>query len=241
MTEVPWEWDERTNRVYLVTLAWDIRHAQTSFEKLATCAERSAFDPQIWPAISSFLASTARVSKMLNPIGYGSERPKKAGNSQVRHDRRHYRADSLRTLLEIDEGSAILDRAVRDADEHFDDRLDAWAANLRLQTYEEVIADGLEWSLPPLRILDGGALVVTIDQATLALEPIRAELDRILHRVVELEPLAGWANLQAAAALSSLPVVPIEMRLDAPSQRPDEDIRMGIAEQRDHDQAGEVI
>lgn len=67
----------------------------------------------VWQSIQSFLAATANLSKLLTT-------PKSALVSE--------RGDVLRGLLAVAPSSPVLARTMRNHVEHFDERLDTWAA-----------------------------------------------------------------------------------------------------------------
>lgn len=155
-------------------------------------------------------------------------KPKMAGPKQDAYDRRKYRGESLRALLGVDDASPLLDRKVRDTSEHFDERLDAWTGEQPRFTAEEMEAGGLpNLPPPPMRRVDGG-WVVEVAGETLDLGVIEIELRRILGKTTELESLAALEDPGLATLLAGLPPFPTELRLDAPTRRPDEDVRNGI-------------
>lgn len=231
MSEKP-IWDEWAQRVYLTWLVRDIRYAQVALLEIRARAGRTPPDPLIWIPLETFLMFTAKVSKMLKPIGVEKDRPKKSGPAQDAYDRRKVRGEQLRAILEVDDASPVLDRKVRDASEHFDERLDAWTGEQPRVTAEEMETGGLPtFPAPPMRRVDHGSWVVEVAGETLNLEVIEVELRRMLARAMELEPLATVEDPGLATLLAGLPPFPAELRLHAPTRRPDEDVRSGIDRQ----------
>ncbi|MCX5301000.1 hypothetical protein OG898_31815 [Streptomyces sp. NBC_00193] len=221
-------WDEWAQRVYLTWLARDIRYAQVALLEIRTRAGQTPPDPLVWIPLETFLMFSAKVSKMLKPVGLDNGRPKKAGPKQDAYDRRKYRGECLRALLGVDDASPLLDRKVRDASEHFDERLDAWTGEQPRFTAEEVEAGGLpNFPPPPMRRVDSG-WVVEVAGETLDLGVIEIELRRILGKTTELESLAALEDPGLATLLAGLPPFPTELRLGAPTRRPDKDVRTGI-------------
>ena len=221
-------WDEWAKRVYLTWLAREIRYAQVAFLEVRARAGHSPPDPLLWMPLETFLMFTAKVSKMLMPIAH-DQRPKKPGPKRDKYDRRVVRGERLRAMLDVLDTSPVLDRAVRDASEHFDERLDDWIAERHPPTAEEVERGEL-WAapLPPLRALISGSLVVEVAGNTLDLTRVEIELRRILARAMDLEPLTTLEHPGLATLLAGIPPFPPELRLDAPSRRPYEDVLTGI-------------
>ncbi|MER6916447.1 hypothetical protein ABT354_32710 [Streptomyces sp. NPDC000594] len=222
-------WDEWAQRVYLTWLARDIRYAQIALLEIRTRAGQTPPDPLVWIPLETFLMFSAKVSKMLKPVGVDRGRPKSPGPAQNTYDRRKLRGERLCALLDVDDASPVLDRRVRDASEHFDERLDAWTGEHPRVTAEEMEAGMLPvFPPPPMRALGHGSWVVEVAGETLDLRAIEIELRRILGRATELESLATMEDPNLAALLAGLPPFPAELRLDAPTRRPDEDVRTGI-------------
>jgi hypothetical protein len=67
---------------------------------------------EVWYAISSFLAHTAIVSKLFDPIGYDQTKIE--------------RGNALKAYLGIADDSPLLIRNARDNLEHIDERIDGW-------------------------------------------------------------------------------------------------------------------
>ncbi|MEF9884549.1 hypothetical protein [Streptomyces sp. P9-A4] len=222
-------WDEWAQRVYLTWLARDIRYAQVALLEIRQRAGQTPPDPLVWIPLETFLMFSAKVSKMLKPVGLDNNRPKNAGSKQDAYDRRKYRGERLRAILDVDDASPVLDRKVRDSSEHFDERLDEWTGKHPRATAEEVETRGLPtFPPPPMRSVDNGSWVVEVAGETLDLGVIEIELRRILAKAMELESLATLEDPGLATLLAGLPPFPAELWLDAKTRRPHEDVRTGI-------------
>jgi hypothetical protein len=103
---------------------------------------RTPPDALEWMPLETFLIFTARVSKMLKPVGLNIK-PKNPVLKLDAYNRRKFRGEKLRTILNIEATSPVLDRKVRDASEHFDERLDEWAFQQPRVTAEDLEADAL--------------------------------------------------------------------------------------------------
>jgi hypothetical protein len=133
---------------------------------------------------------------------------------------RRLRAAKLRDLFAVGDAWVLRDRAVRDAEEHFDERFDAWQARQPVLTVEYVeSSEPVRAGTPPTRLVDVATWSVQVDDASIQLVPIRDELRRIVRLCFELEPLAGLDAPQLAYGLATLPDWPAELRLDAPTWR----------------------
>ena len=124
MSEQP-VWDEWAQQVYLTSLARDIRYAQLALAEVRGRASGTPPDPLAWMPLETFLMFTAKVSKTFRPTQMNSE-PKKPGPARDAYQRRKFRGERLCELLGVDDASPIWAREVRDASEHFDERLDEW-------------------------------------------------------------------------------------------------------------------
>ena len=220
--------DEWARRLYLAWIAREIRCALVCLQEIRARAGNPP-DPAIWILIEAFLTFTAKVSKMLNPPLRGA-RPKHPGPQQQTYDHRKSRGDQLRALLQVREDAPVLDRTVRDASEHFDERLDDWIERQPRPTAddrESGTAPG--FPSPPLRrVPDHDSWEIEVAGNTIQLGPVEAELQRILDRITRLEPLTAAADSYTATLLASLPSFPAELGLNAPTRRPDEHVLTGV-------------
>jgi hypothetical protein len=122
---------------------------------------RLADSDRVWSAIHALLAATANLSKILWPT-----RP----TSRARGDR-------LRRRLGITATSALRDRGMRDVFEHFDDKLEDWAASSERHNIVDqgILAPGATVGLDPgdyLRTLDPTSMVVSFRGTHLRLQPL---------------------------------------------------------------------
>ncbi|MBB5790328.1 hypothetical protein [Jiangella mangrovi] len=220
-------WDERAQRVYLTHLARDVRIALVALEESKLLANTVPPDPRLWASVDTFLTYAARLSKMVKPID--GARPKKDLQKQAAYDRRKLRGEKLRELLGVEETSAVLSRSVRDSSEHFDERLDAWVFEQERFTADELEAGARPaMESPPMRIVDNEAWTIEVAGDVLEIGAVGRELERILASVLRLEPLARFSHADAAVLLSLMQTAPPELRLSAPSRRPDEPVTAGL-------------
>ncbi|MFF1419882.1 hypothetical protein [Streptomyces sp. NPDC058280] len=224
-------WDEWAHRVYLTWLAREIRYAQVALAEVYEQASWTPPPPGTWISLETFLMFTAKVSKMLSPLLTGKPKTSK-GQTQEGWEWRQERGSYLCDLFDVDDTSPVLDRKVRDASEHFDERLDEWVAHQPRPSAEQMEAGNLpDFPSVPMRQVDQESWVVEVAGENLDLKAIEIELWRILARARELEPLATVEDPSLATLLAGLPPFPAELRLDAPSRRPDEDVCTGIDRQ----------
>lgn len=216
--------DAWAQRVFLTWLARDIRFALSSLEEIRARAGLPA-DPLIWIPIETFLMFTSKVSKMLKPPRSGA-RPAHPGPKQAAFDRRDGRGAQLRALLLVQDDSPVLDRTVRDASEHFDERLDEWIELQPRPTAEQMEAGAApDCPAPPLRKAPGpDSWTVEVAGRRIELVLVEDELQRILGRVTRLEPLAVITDSRLATLLAGLPPFPAQLALNAPTRRPDEPV-----------------
>lgn len=242
MSEQP-IWDEWAQQVYLTSLARDIRYAQLALAEVRGRANRTPPDPLAWMPLETFLMFTAKVSKTFRPTQMNNE-PKKPGPARDAHQRRKFRGERLCELLGVDDASPIWAREVRDASEHFDERLDEWIFPHPRASAEEMEAgETVNFIPPPARTIDPTSWDVEVSGQTLNLDVIGVELRRILDQVTELEPLAAVIDPVLGMMLAGLPPMPAELRLDAPTRRSDESVHAGVdgqeiaARQKEFDEA----
>lgn len=221
-------WDAWAQRVYLTWLARDIRYAQVALLEIRARAGQSP-DPLIWIPLETFLMFTAKVSKMLKPVGVDGNWSNKSRVSREVFDYRKLRGEELCAVLQVEKTSPVLDRKVRDASEHFDERLDAWTAEQPRLTAEDLETGAPQRFLqPPMRKApDGSSWTIEVAGETLDLGVIEVELQRILDQATELEPLVTEGS-HLATLLASLAPFPEELTLSAPTRRPDEHVLTGV-------------
>lgn len=221
-------WDEWAHRIYLTWLAREIRYAQVALAEVYEQVSRTPPPPVTWISLETFLMFTAKVSKMLSPLLTDKPRTNK-GQTQEGWKWRQERGSYLRNLLGVDETSPVLDRKVRDASEHFDERLDEWVAHQPRPSAEQLEAGDLpDFPSVPMRQVEQESWVVEVAGEKLDLKAIEIDLRRMLARARELEPLTTVEDPCLATLLAGLPPFPPEVRLDAPTRRPGDDVRTGI-------------
>jgi hypothetical protein len=217
-------WDDWAQRVYLTWLVRDIRYARLALAEVRHRMSRRPPDPLLWMPLETFLMFSAKVSKMLKPI---QNKPRPGQVAAYRW--REARGQHLRRLLEVDDKSPVLGREVRNASEHFDEYLDEWMASAPRVTAEQVERGELPAQpSPPMRRVDSVPLALEVAGQRLDLEAIDAELALILDRAVSVEPLAAFEDPGLATLVAAFPPLPAELRLDAPTRRPNESVLAGV-------------
>lgn len=95
----------------------------------ANHAVRTKLHSEIFRTVHSILTHTSNISKLLWPPGPRRRRGESPPDYQARRSATIARGHALRSALGIpDEGHLLKDRQLRDHLEHFDERLDDWAA-----------------------------------------------------------------------------------------------------------------
>ncbi|MCX4971258.1 hypothetical protein OHA98_42430 [Streptomyces sp. NBC_00654] len=214
--------DPWAQRVYMTWLARDARYALEALERLMTQAHLDPMPPAAWFYLESFLAFTGKVSRMLRPVEQKSH-----GQTNEGVQWRLKRGAYLRSVLGIEDASPLCERGVRNASEHFDERLDEWVVHHPRPTLTDLESGTATFPAPPMRLINAQSWTVEVVDVVLELKPVDQELRRILARIEELQPLAGLQNPEAAAMLGSLFSVPL-VSFSAPTQRPDEDVTAGV-------------
>jgi hypothetical protein len=142
------------------------------------------------------------------------------------------RGRRLRELFEVEDDSPVLNRDVRNCFEHIDEHLDAWVLAQPQLTAEQVEAgdlDPLAAAPPPLlRVIRSEDGVIAVRNDHVNVPEVVAELRRVQAIAREIEPLARTYPV-LAEALATLPFYPSELRLSAPTRRPDEPVTTGAA------------
>ena len=127
--------DPRFQYLYLVEVETQCSFGITAYRYLETrlkayfmqpTANQSVNDRQeIFRTIHSFLTHTGNLSKLLWP-----GRPGPGQNAKERKERMDLRGQCLRKILDLpDQGHVLGSRNLRNYLEHFDEELDAWAAD----------------------------------------------------------------------------------------------------------------
>ena len=127
---------------------------------------------QVWFQIQAFLVSTGNISKLMWPAGKETQD----------------RGEALRARLSVLDDSPLRDRRLRNHFEHFDTRLDQWAAESRKKWFVDSGIGRVE-DLPDvdvqdsLRNFDPRALVISVRGDTYEFELILRELLSLYPRV----------------------------------------------------------
>jgi hypothetical protein len=219
------EFDDWARQVYLNEVGWQCQFAEYAGQLYDLALHRPVTDAQLALsfAVHALLSAFANLSKLFDPVpGMRASR----GDTDTVVAWRQRRAQALRELLEVDADSPLLDRNVRDAFEHIDEYIDRWIVVQPRPTVDDVEAG--RWAppaepQPPLRKVDAAGRTVSFHGKTVDLVAMGREVDRVYAKLRTLEPPAASRMRTLMAALTLLPPVPPELRLDAPTRRPDHD------------------
>jgi hypothetical protein len=218
-SELP-EWDDWARRPYLVEISRQCAMAMEAAAELFEAVSQEGIHLAAWYSAQAFLGATANVSKLLKP-------PQPRSTHMAR----------LAELLGVEDAAPSLQRGVRNHFEHLDARIDEWLWSQRRPTAEELERGDFQafadLAPPPLRIIRPEDGVIAFRDEELDVPAILEELGRILNAVQEIEPLAR-VHPDLGALLAVLPYYPHELRLDAPSRRPDEPVTTGIEVEAAH-------
>lgn len=117
-----------------------LRQAQFGMDAwgaLHSSLKQSAIDHvEIWANVQAFLVAAGIASRLLWPT---------AQKSQAR-------GAALRQMLDVAEDSPLVSRRIRDSFEHFDERLEAWADEIRRGPQPAMIGDS---NVGPLASIEG--------------------------------------------------------------------------------------
>lgn len=105
--------DPRAARHFFNEIAFQCKLARKAFQEVRLAVSAEVNDAQFWADVQSLLAAAANISKILWP-----QRKQSAD-----------RGTDLRNVLAVKEDSPLQARTVRNHLEHFDERLESWAAD----------------------------------------------------------------------------------------------------------------
>ncbi|WP_144118365.1 hypothetical protein [Catellatospora sichuanensis] len=223
MTEIEELWDRQGRAATLVQLAERARSAIGDVIDLNAMGGRRPPHPQEWRQVKSFLNSYGGICRILNP---GSRKQK--ADTAKSHQLRLLRGEELRRLLRVAADSPLLNAEIRNKDEHFDEYFDQWQARQHLVTADEIEAGQRPThEVAPVRRFHAHTWTIEVAGESLALRLVYPALLRLEARCRELEPLAGFPDPQLAYLLATMPQLPVELRLDAPTRRPHEGVMAG--------------
>lgn len=218
------QWTPAAQRAYVVLIADLARAGLISLDELVQVAGSRPPHPDEWRCLADFLVPCGRISRFFYP----SRTRGRDGRDKVTEFRR-LRAAKLRELFSVGNGWPLSDRAVRNAEKHFDELFDEWQIQQPILSVESIEASApVRVGSPPYRRVDRTTWTVSVGDSRLALVPICDELKRIVQRCCEIESLAGMDSPQLAYLLATLPDLPPELTLAAPTQRPGESILAGV-------------
>ncbi len=172
--------DKMLLRIFQREVERQTRFALLSFSDLEAALKMADMD-RIWPAIQGFLVAAGNVSKLLWPA-----------QPSVPN-----RGEELRQSLAVAGDSILAPRTFRNHFEHFDERLEQWAASSQRKNFADsnVGPPGMISGLEPgdyLRNLDTTQCAVTFRGDTYHLTPLVAAVKE-LHVVATAEaPKPRW-------------------------------------------------
>ena len=105
---------------YIHSVAYAASRAIQAFDRFRAALSEALPDEEVFSLVQEAMGHAAALSRFFNPSGVGGK-----GGAPLRR-LANARAEKLRAAFEIDEGSVIWNRQLRDALEHFDERLDRY-------------------------------------------------------------------------------------------------------------------
>jgi hypothetical protein len=225
------QFDDWARQLYLAEAALQCTFVQRAYALVESniSDERGADHAGLAFAMHAFLAAAANLSKLLFP---SLEKRRRDSAESVAF--RKVRGESLRELLEVTPTSPLASRSVRNFFEHMDEYLDRWLIDQPRLTVDQV-EGGTQpppptSPRPPLREMHPGRREVRFYGETVDLAAVAREVDRIRQRIVDLQPGEYISDPVLWTLLTMLPPFPPELRLSAPTRRPDESVMAGVPE-----------
>lgn len=182
--------EEVRNQASMADLGRQDINAQLSAEHGERAMDR------LFLGVQTLVNAAAMISKLLWPTG-------KALDEDYGHLTQH-RAAYLRSSLQVNDHSPLRTRAIRNALEHFDERMDKWVheevqsaksivfADRHIGSPSSIVVDGQTYR--PLRYIDPGAegILVGVLDETIALQPLFDEIQRVWKRAEEELGKVQW-------------------------------------------------
>lgn len=167
-------------RIFQREVERQTRFALLSFSDLEAALKVSDMD-RIWYAVQGFLVAAGNVSKLLWP-------PQPSVPN---------RGDDLRLSLAVPDGSILAPRTFRNHFEHFDERLEEWAASSQRKNFADsnVGPTGMISGLNPgdyLRNLDTTQCAVTFRGDTYLLRPLVEAVSKLHVKAVAEAAKPHW-------------------------------------------------
>jgi hypothetical protein len=215
-----WEqrWASGARRFYVAEIARQASYALAAVQQALLLSRDPQRRSEAWPAVQSFLTATAIISKLLWPA--------RIERADTRSRWRRFRADRLRTELMASDTPALRDRQVRNAADHFDERIDDLIRDQRTpQSWTELADAEFARQPAPFRTIDPDTGEVLAGHDRMALGPVITELNTVLRRCEDIEP--GSTSAPDVVMLLATLRWPPMPSLFAPTERPDEQITAG--------------
>ena len=225
------ELDNWARSIYLNEIGWQCEFAEFAFclyeQDLATDPQDRFLIPSF--AVHTLLSAFANLSKLFDP---NRKQSKWYGDTDEVMSWRKLRAASLRSMFQVASNSPLMDRKMRNSFEHITEYLDRWIVVQPRPTADEIEATGYPARpaepMAPLRRFDLKGNVVSFQEHSIDLNSIVSEVRRVFSILQTIEPALASQNRTLMAALTLLPAWPPELRLDAPSRRPNESVLEGV-------------
>lgn len=225
-------WHEQDQTRYVTMVAEYARYGLAAWDRLRDICGHRPPHPDEWRTLIDFLGHAARVARLLDP----STRQQPLDTPEVVAFRLQ-RGAKLRELLNIADGAPVLNRSVRNVAEHFDEYYDRWHLTQPHLTAEDVEGGGIgPIESPPNRLVDRDQMVVELVGQRMDLQAVADDLSTINRTSATVVPIAQVDDPNLGYLLSGLPTWPSELRLNAPTNRPNESVV--ATPERGHDHGG---
>lgn len=214
-------WEAGARTFYLAEITRQSTYGLAALAEAVRSARRRPIEASPWLHVQTFLSATANVSKLLWPAKGRSKEP---GRDVAW---RTFRGSQLRQKLGVLDDSALKDKKVRNAAEHFDERMDGPLRDQRLpELWSDFTQDSFQRLPLPFRAIDVGRSEVIVADDRLHYPPIADELTTLAQRCHEIAPgLADEADVVYMMAMLRWPPMP---SLFDSSERPDEPVTTGV-------------
>lgn len=164
---------------YIHSILYTADRSIEAFERYDTGKAEGAVDPDLVSAVHEALSHAASLSRYFWPSGAGRQVP-------VPYTKlKEARARKLRDAFQLRDSSPLKDRSLRDALEHFDERVDRYLLTSDAGHYMPLPRIGDSSSLPDgrnhvFKLVDSERQVFLVLGQHFAFAPIREEVTRIL-------------------------------------------------------------
>lgn len=170
---------------YIQAIMYTADRVLEAFERYDAAREQSAAGPDQVSPVHEALAHAASLSRYFWPSGAGPRMRRSL------KDLKEARAETLRVAFRVTNASPLKDRSLRDALEHFDERLDRYLLSSDAGQYIPLPRVGDSRGLPAsgihvFKLVDHALQQFVVLDRTFAFAPIRQEATRILLAAREM-------------------------------------------------------